>query len=305
MSGRPESRTPIGPHFEDGSNGFPASFIPAVAPPPNPDRPAWWFLFHGDRLLVASGEGAIAIPRFADPAERLPDPVRTQYLGTLDGAPCFSGELAEPVAPEGMAFLALRPLLGVLPDQLFSLAGRAFQIMDWDRSHQYCGTCGVRTGPVAGERAKVCPRCGVHYFPRIAPAVIVAVVRHRTILLARARRFSSAFYSVLAGFVEPGETFEGCVRREVREEAGIEVGNLRYFGSQPWPFPNSLMVAFTAEYAGGELVLDDKEIADAGWFGPEGVSGLRIPVRGTIARRLIDWFLDSIPASAGPAAGRR
>ncbi len=279
------------------TGGRSAGFVPAVAPPPDRDRAAWWLLFHGDRILVETRGEAIAIPRWRDPAERELRPVRTQYLGALDGVPCFSGELAGPDAPEGTDFRALRPLLGVLPDVLFSLAGRAFQVMDWDRSHAYCGRCGARTEPVAGERAKECPACGIHHFPRVTPAVIVAVVRDRKILLARARRFPAALHSVLAGFVEPGETFEECVRREVREETGVEVENLRYFGSQPWPFPNSLMVAFTAEYAGGDLVLEDKEIAEAGWFDPGETSRLRIPIHGTIARRLIDWFLESRSAS--------
>ncbi len=277
------------------------TFIPAVvAPPGSLDRPAWRLLFHEDRLLVEIRGESVAIPRWADPPGQVSRPVRTQYLGTLDGVPCFAGEVETPAAPEGMAFRPLRPLLGALPDPLFSLAGRAFQVMDWDRSHRYCGKCGGPTAPVAGERAKACPRCRIQFFPRVAPAVIVAVVRGREILLARAHRFPPAFHSVLAGFVEPGETFEECVHREVREETGIEVANLRYFGSQPWPFPHSLMVAFTAEHAGGEIVLDEKEIAEAAWFGPEAVSALRIPVPGTIARRLIEWFL----ARRRPAAPR-
>jgi protease I len=132
----------------------------------------------------------------------------------------------------------------------------------------------------------------MQFFPRVTPAVIVAVVWDRKILLAQARRFPSAFHSVLAGFVEPGETFEECVRREVREEVGIEVSNLRYFGSQPWPFPHSLMVGFTAEYAEGALAIDEKEIVRAGWFDADEIARLPIPRHGTIARRLIEWFLE-------------
>jgi len=267
-------------------------FLPAVVPPPGLGSEAWWFLYHGDRLLVETRGEAAGIPFWSDPAGRGVRTVRAQYLGTLDGRPCFSGELDGPAAPEGAGFRPLRSLLGILPDELFSLAGRAFQVVDWDRTHQYCGICGMRTEPVEGERAKGCARCGIQFFPRVAPAVIVAVVRDRKILLAQARRFPSAFYSVLAGFVEPGETFEECVRREVREEVGIEVTNLRYFGSQPWPFPHQLMVGFTAEHAGGDLAIEEKEIIRAGWFDADEIARLEVPRHGTIARRLIEWFLD-------------
>jgi len=273
-------------------------FLPAVAPPPTLSNKAWWFLFHDDRLLVEARGDEVAIPRWASTEDARLSPVRTQFLGTLDGAPCYSGELAGEAGPEGTSFRALRPLLSVLPEEIFSLAGRAFQIMDWDRTHQYCGKCGGVTGPLEGERGRVCAGCGLHFFPRVTPAVIVAVVRDGKILLAQSSRFPAAFYSVLAGFVEPGETFEECVRREIREEVGIEVEDLRYFGSQPWPFPHSLMVGFTASFAGGDLVLEEKEIVRAGWFGPEEVLALRIPHHRTIARRLIDRFLAKFPADA-------
>ena len=270
-------------------------FLPAVAPPPTPSNSAWWFLFHGDRLLVETRGVEVAIPRWASTEDAGLSPVRTQFLGTLDGTPCYSGELAGEDGPKGTSFHALRPLLRVLPEETFSLAGRAFQVMDWDRTHQFCGKCGGRTDPLAGERGRSCVGCGLHFFPRITPAVIVSVVRDGKILLAQSSRFPTAFYSVLAGFVEPGETFEECVHREIREEVGIEVEDLRYFGSQPWPFPHSLMVGFTASFAGGDLVLEEKEIVRAGWFGPEEVLRLRIPHHGTIARRMIDRFLSESP----------
>lgn len=266
-------------------------FVPAVTPPER-QREAWWFLFAGDRLLVEIRGSEVAVPHGLNPGIPGQTTVRTHYLGTLDGVPCYGGELEEPSEADRAACRGLRSLLGSLPDPLFSLAGRAFQIVDWDRTTRYCGKCGGPTGPLDGERAKTCPACDIQYFPRVTPAVIVAVVRGGKILLAQARRFPSAFYSVLAGFVEPGETFEECVHREVREEVGIEVTNLRYFGSQPWPFPHSLMVGFTAEYAGGELAIEEKEIAHAGWFDPDEVARLSIPRHGTIARRLIEWFLD-------------
>lgn len=274
-------------------------FLHAVMAPPTFSNNAWWFLFHGDRLLVEARGDKVAIPRWASPEEAGLIPVRTQFLGTLDGTPCYSGELAEEAGPNGASFRGLRSLLGVLPEEIFSLAGRAFQVMDWERTHQYCGKCGGRTDPLEGERGRVCAGCGLHFFPRVTPAVIVAVVRDGKILLAQSRRFPAAFYSVLAGFVEPGETFEECVHREIREEVGIEVENLRYFGSQPWPFPHSLMVAFTASFAGGDLVLEENEIAQAGWFDAREVLRLRIPNHGTIARRLIEGFLAEHPPDAG------
>jgi len=267
-------------------------FLPAVTPPPETDREALWFLFHGDRLLVETRGEEVSVPRGPMPGAHGLRPLRTQYLGTLDGVPCYGGEVAEPAESDGATFRTLRSLLGTVPDPLFSLAGRAYQIVDWERTHRYCGKCGGPTRPLDGERARTCPGCGLHFFPRVTPAVIVAVVRDGKLLLAQARRFPAAFHSVLAGFVEPGETFEECVRREVREEVGIEVTNLRYFGSQPWPFPHSLMVGFTAEYAEGDLAIEEKEIVRAGWFDADEVARLSIPRHGTIARRLIEWFLD-------------
>ena len=224
---------------------------------------------------------------------------RKQYLGTLNGHSCLCAECeADRPIPEGMAFHGLRKLYGSLEEEMFWVAGRAFQIMDWDRTHQYCGKCGSPANDKADERAKICPACGTVSYPRMSPAVIVAVVRDSALLLAHAARFPGSMYSVLAGFVEPGESLEDCVRREVKEEAGVELKNIRYFGSQPWPFPNSLMVGFTAEHAGGEIRTDEKEIVDARWFTADALP--TIPDKISIARKLIDWFTATHPQPQKP-----
>ncbi len=257
-------------------------------------EPAWWFVFSGNKLLVESRDRGAGIPLLSGLDTRPLHALRKQYLGTMNGHSCLCAKCEADVRiPEGMAFQGLRKLYGALDEEMFWVAGRAFQIMDWDRTHQYCGKCGSPTKDKADERAKVCPTCGTVSFPGMSPAIIVAVVRDKKILLAHAARFPGAMYSVLAGFVEPGESLEDCVRREVKEEAGLEVKNIRYFGSQPWPFPNSLMVGFTAEYAGGEITMDEKEIVDARWFTADHLP--TIPDKISIARKLIDWFTATHP----------
>ncbi|MGD2125144.1 MAG: NAD(+) diphosphatase [Desulfobacteraceae bacterium] len=267
-------------------------FVPSVVEKPENKEPAFWFIFCDRRLLVKAGAGDQALIPCVRGLEALDiKPTRRLYLGTLGRRPCYAVECAlETSVPEGMSFQGLRRLLGHLEDDLFWIAGRARQLVDWDRSHQYCGQCGSQTTNKTDERAKVCPECGLMTFPRMSPAIIVAVVKDKKILLARASRFPYEMYSVLAGFVEPGESLEACVKREVREEVGIEVKNIRYFGNQPWPFPNSLMVAFTADYAAGEIRIDETEIVDAGWFSANNFP--LIPSKISIARHLIDWFAE-------------
>jgi NAD+ diphosphatase len=269
-------------------------FVPGIVPPGITPPEALCFLFRGASLAVRRlPEGAL-VPRAAELDLNQLAPQRSQYLGRFDGLPCVSFELApDRPAPPGLELAELRGLWGALPEAEFWLAGRAFQIMDWDRTHLFCGRCGTPTRAKSDERAKLCPACGLTSFPRVAPAIIMAVVREGTILLARARRFPTAMYSVIAGFVDPGESLEECAHREVREEVGLSVRNLRYFASQPWPFPHSLMVAFTAEHAAGEITVDGREIVDAGWYPPERLP--RIPDRISVARRLIDWFVETHP----------
>jgi NAD+ diphosphatase len=253
------------------------------------------FIFQGSGLLVAKNDGAIRVPLIQDIESFGITTPRAHYLGSVAENPCRAVEVPSDImAPNGWSFEAVRSLFGRISDGFFSVAARALEVLEWDRTHRYCGTCGVATTLKDGERARECPSCGQLSYPRISPAVIMAVVRDERILLARARRFAPGLYSVLAGFVEPGESLEECVAREVREETGVEVKNLRYFGSQPWPFPHSLMIAFTAEYAGGEILIDESELADAGWYAADALPSIPDPI--TVARRLIDWFTASARA---------
>ena len=272
-------------------------FVAQVTPPATSAGPAYWFIFAGFRLLVYQEAGMARMPRVDDVDALGITAVRRQYLGFINQDPiihCYSAEAAaETEPPAGLAFMNLRQLFGVLDETYFWLAGRAVQIVDWDRTHQFCGRCGHRTEDQPHERAKICPQCQHTSYPRLSPAMIVRVTRQGEngpeMLLARAHRFPPGLYSVLAGFVEPGESLEECVRREVREEVGIDVTNIRYFGSQPWPFPNSLMIAFTAEYEGGDIQLEESEMADAGWYTAANLPQIPPPI--SIARRLIDDFL--------------
>lgn len=253
------------------------------------------FAFSAGKLLV-SGSGAeeAAPPRLPTWGElsAFGWAHAPHYLGALHGLGCVAVNLDSPggpatlVPPDGWRFSPLRPLFFALPEPLLALAGRAFQIVEWDRTHRFCGHCGTPMRNKEGERARECPACGHTAYPRVSPAMMALVTRGREMLLARANRFPTGMFSALAGFVEPGETIEDCVHREVREEVGIEVAAPVYFGSQSWAFPHSLMIAFTTEYAGGEVRPDQTEIAEARWFTPESLPTM--PPSLSIARRLID-----------------
>jgi NAD+ diphosphatase len=274
------------------------TFVSSMAPPPGPREPALWFIMQGDRLVVCPQTREQTIPRAHDPGELGIAPVRVLYLGRLEDETsqldCLAAEIpAEAPLPEGMRADGLRALYPLLGDLLWGIAGRAAQILTWDRTHHYCGQCGTPTENAGHERARRCPSCGLVAYPRLSPAIIIAVVRRtpegRQLLLARNHRFPPGRYSVVAGYVEPGESLEECAYREVLEETGVRIKEMRYFGSQPWPFPNSLMIGFTAEYDGGEIRIEESELADAGWFAADALPDL--PPRMTIARQLIDWFV--------------
>jgi NAD+ diphosphatase len=262
-------------------------YVPLHTPPESRDEPALWFAFRRTDIVVQGSAGTPALPCCGDLGEHGIAPRRTQYLGRYDGRHCYAVELdeAQPL-PEGWGTLGLRELFALVDTPLAALSGRAWQLLDWDRNHQFCSRCGAPTEPRRDERARACPRCGLASYPPISPAIMILVARGRELLLGRKSAWPPGRYSALAGFVEPGETLEDTVARETREEVGVEIANIRYFGSQPWPFPHSLMIAFTADYAGGEVRPDGVEIEEARWFDAEALP--RLPPRISISRRLID-----------------
>jgi NAD+ diphosphatase len=286
----------------------PQGFQAAVTAP-EPGGAALWFVFKGDRLLVELGppspkpsdDPRVAVrPSWA----RLPlqknnnilwfEPTRTLYLGRLSGTACWAAEASTDASapPPGFAWEGLRALFSVLEDAHFALAGRAIQLLDWDRNHLYCGRCGVPTEAKTEERARACPACRLSVYPRISPAVMALVRREGEILLGRSPHFPPGMYSALAGFVEPGETLEQCLAREVEEEVGVRVSRIRYFASQPWPFPNSLMIAFICDWESGEIRPQAGEIEDAKWF--KVLQLPKLPSRISIARRLIDGAVEEM-----------
>ncbi len=273
-------------------------FEPSFLPDGPMDEIAWWFAFTNEQLLVIRNDEEISVPRLdkeGGVGQGIEEAiVRHHHFGKLDGISCYALELAKDFTPaEGYDLLTMRELFSTLDEEWFMIVGRAYQIMTWDRDHQFCGRCGSPTRTGTEERVKKCSLCDQVYYPRVSPAVIVAISRDNTILLARSSKFRSGFYSVLAGFVEPGESLEECVKREVMEEVRIGVTNIRYFGNQSWPFPHSLMIGFTAEYedGSGEIEIDDNEILEADWFGVDELP--KIPGRFSISRQLIDNFVAS------------
>ncbi len=232
---------------------------------------------------------------------------RPIYVGTGEGTTWYAAPIREQAElPEGTSFSPARALFTELPEAILHLVGRALACVEFEDTHRYCGRCArpteagpsaVATASEVPERVRVCPHCELSFHPRIPPAVIVLVEQGERLLLARGANFPPGRFSAVAGFVEIGESLEAAAQREVREEVGVEITDLRYFSSQPWPFGHSLMVGFHARYAGGELRPDGSEIVEAAWFERDALPLLPPPI--SIARRLIDEFLGRAPLSNG------
>ena len=272
------------------------SFTPSLQPAPIPSEKVW-FIVHPKGLIARQEPGGVFLPEEEDVTGLNIDRSKTYSLGVFGGrhavAASISGEVPAPFAP-----LGLRALAQVLDPETFGVAGRALHVMDWATTSSFCGRCGAATAGLAHERCMKCPQCGFTQYPRIAPAIIVLVRRGEEALLARNARFPGAFFSTLAGFSEIGESLEETLVREVFEEVGVRVGSPRYFGSQPWPFPHSLMVGFTAQWESGHITVDGKEIAEARWFRADALPP--IPPSLSIARKLINAWTTEITGAPAP-----
>ncbi len=257
--------------------------------------PARVIAFCGPRLLLReTGEG-LRLPHAEELAEAIGDddfesarsPVTVRDADGVQAATFRFREELE--VPDGYRLDGLRVAWHTLGEADFRLAGTARQKLEWHATHLFCSRCGSATERSRRHEAMECAVCGQLHFPRLSPAVIVLVQRNDEALLGRSHHFSEGVYSTLAGFVEPGETLEECVHREIAEEVGVRVTNLRYFGSQPHPFPHSLMVGFTADWLDGDIRIDPLEIDDARWFSADGLPKLPHPM--SIARALIEDFV--------------
>lgn len=256
---------------------------------PNED---YQYLFYKDKLLVKKNGEAFSVPKRKDIDELNIEIRYCQCLGAYEGTNCFCGEITDEIKTD-YSLVDLRTFSQGICEDEFLLSAKALLLLDFVRNNQKCGICGspMKMKSEDNDRAMVCVNCGNTVWPKTSPAIIVAVTKGDKLLLAHNRMFPEGVYSLIAGFVEMGETLEDCVRREIFEETGIKVHNIKYFGSQPWPFPNSLMIGFTAEYLEGDIKVDNDEIIDARWFSKEEIPGVyRKSI--SISSKLIEWFLN-------------
>jgi len=264
----------------------PDTFQPLLRPSQD-SNPISLLVYRGQLLLRNEDH---ALPELEDLIKLKVPAARWHPLGLWQGRYYQLGwvDSTDVPGPE-YSFFGLRSLFGVLDDGLAALAARAVQLAEWARTHQFCGACGAATHLIEGERCYGCTQCDMRAYPRISPAMMVLIRKGDAVLLAQHARPGAPRYTALAGFLEAGESIEEAVHREVFEEVGLRVHNLRYFGSQSWPFPHSLMIAYTAEYLSGEIRIDATEITDARWFGP-GDQWPELPTTSSIAAELLQAY---------------
>lgn len=268
------------------------------------DRNTYWFVFIGGSLLLKrTQEGTLEIPLSYESPTHTKEWTVIQALPPMnDGTPCASYKLDTPPANiEEFETIGLRESYNLLPLAHYLMAGKAAELIYWDENTRYCGNCGAPMKR-STDISKQCCHCGKEVWPQVAPAIIVRIRRinaegKEEVLLVRAKNFKRQHYGLVAGFVETGETLEECIVREVKEEIGITVKNIRYFGSQPWPYPSGIMIGYTADYDSGEIHIQEEELTTAGWFAVDNLPPL--PDKLSIARQLIDKWIDDTNKNRG------
>ena len=251
----------------------------------------YWFIFQNNNLLMLKDGATHSLPSASFMMTVKSHLRREHGFGEFAGAACFCAEIDSDAAlPPGVVAVSLRGALGLLDPDWYKPAVKAFSIINWDINHQFCSRCGNLTRHQPGSFERICNVCELTFYPRISPCMIVLIKKDDHLLMARSPHFVPGAYGLIAGFIEVGESIEDAVHREVKEEVNIDIKNLRYFGSQPWPFPDSLMIGFTAEYAGGDIIIDNKEIEAAGWYRFDNLPG-RPSVSVSIASKLIEHFV--------------
>lgn len=255
------------------------------------EKKTYWFIFQDDRLLMPQGgrDDLLLSNEHITPIKQALK--HTHLVGQFADTEVFCGELANDYPlPTHLQTCSFKKALDLLGDAWYNLAAKASAIINWDKNHHYCGRCGSLTVHKAGAFERICTACKQAFYPRISPTIIVLIQKNDQLLMARSPHFPPGAYALIAGFVEPGESIEDAIHREVHEEVGIHIKDLHYFGSQSWPFPDSLMVAFMAQYESGEILINPTEIEDAGWYRFDHLPG-RPTNRISISAKLIDHFV--------------
>ena len=232
------------------------------------------------------------VPFGEEPPVKVPVGSTIHNIGDMEGIPCTAYAIHTPIPGDEAPLrqmMGLRASYDELPFEEYYKAGKAFEILNWDKNTRYCPSCGVPTHQIS-DIGKKCPECRQEFYPHISPAIIVRITKGDSILLVHARNFRGTFYGLVAGFLEAGETLEECVHREVMEEVGLRIKNLKYFGSQPWPYPSGVMIGFTAEYESGSIKLQDEELNAGAFYTKDNLP--EIPRKLSLARKLIDDWLE-------------
>lgn len=255
-----------------------------------------WFIFQNEQLLIQRDGDSISILSDESISYFSDSFIRQHQLAEFNNHIFYCAELAGNAAvPPELQTITLRKALELLNVDWYNIAAKAYAIINWDKNHQFCGRCGNITTQQSRAFERICTACSLTFYPRISPSMIVLIHRDDQILMARGHHFSPGAYGLIAGFIEAGERVEDAVHREVAEEVGIKIKNLTYFGSQAWPFPDSLMLGFIAEYDSGELQINPDEIETAGWYRYDQLPG-RPSTRISIASKLIDHFVSDMQA---------